>query len=784
MDAASTDSPSGHDTQNRVANPAHGPFDDTLKNSANGEPAVQDNATDTMSNPPLSDNGTLEKEPDMGEQKELVVKLKFKTDNAPILPSEIANMGPGSATMDPAQESASLDSSRLSAEDTSIKLEPEDIGNITAQDLNSSGTHKIQGDESSDTTLTQQPLNEHMNESHQTNTPQDKTVPEEHPVSGNNGVCHGSTVAELQTSHTADPKEDHQLPIKVDDGEQAGGEHDETDRLLPDTPSVPDNIPAPGRDVNKLKDEDMDIDKEQVSTLQSQRLGVSQSIAESTVDGIFGQSHKLDTTPIQFTIDSTSPLLGTQNITKKPPVANSLSSYSKSVSGRQTPQPASHPGHQRSQSYMPPAFASRPPPSSYQRGHPPSAFQPFAYGNNSGPSAYIMATPSPYGQMMSMSSQLGRGPGDYSMAALRDVIDGNPGPSAHRYTKAPPQVVNEDDRGQMMSMSSQPNYNMAALRDMVKGKSGPSAQRYTKARSQVFDENEEDKDDEYSDDDEPLRTRVKRHPSVMSEDSVIHMSSPPLTSIRDPHNDRSASSFLTDKETPEPDSSSAHKNPVRKPRPLPQPLRPDTSLNGNEDIDSTKINWCLPRYEVLPQPTLDDVPSAKISLPGLVREELLLSPDHSAQETHLLLNLFLPGQQALAEPDPQPAVALLNFHTIAVMVIECYVQYEIGDELGLGRGHFHDNHDDEGIGEYERVRDAKDADVDEIFFAVVDRWRAGRESKKESLTLIRGAQEFADQALDVIYYIKENGLLRGTEGKGKKKVRTEEEMVGGEAGCG
>ncbi|KAI0611901.1 hypothetical protein TUN205_03828 [Pyrenophora tritici-repentis] len=338
-----------------------------------------------------------------------------------------------------------------------------------------------------------------------------------------------------------------------------------------------------------------------------------------------------------------------------------------------------------------------------------------------------MATPSPYGQMMSMSSQLGRGPGDYSMAALRDVIDGNPGPSAHRYTKAPPQVVNEDDRGQMMSMSSQPNYNMAALRDMVKGKS------------------------------------VKRHPSAMSEDSVIHMSSPPLTSIRDPHNDRSASSFLTDKETPEPDSSSAHKNPVRKPRPLPQPLRPDTSLNGNEDIDSTKINWCLPRYEVLPQPTLDDVPSAKISLPGLVREELLLSPDHSAQETHLLLNLFLPGQQALAEPDPQPAVALLNFHTIAVMVIECYVQYEIGDELGLGRGHFHDNHDDEGIGEYERVRDAKDADVDEIFFAVVDRWRAGRESKKESLTLIRGAQEFADQALDVIYYIKENGLLRGTE---------------------
>ncbi|KAF2852068.1 hypothetical protein T440DRAFT_421883 [Plenodomus tracheiphilus IPT5] len=200
---------------------------------------------------------------------------------------------------------------------------------------------------------------------------------------------------------------------------------------------------------------------------------------------------------------------------------------------------------------------------------------------------------------------------------------------------------------------------------------------------------------------------------------------------------------------------------------------------------ASTIDFALPRYAVDRQPLekKDDIPSAKISIPGLVREELLLSPDHADQEIHLLLNLFLPAQQLLATPDPEPATAVLNFHNIAVMVIEAFVQFEIGDEFGTGRGHWHTDHDNDAEGEYIRVRDAKDANPDDIFFAVVDRWRAGIESGRKGVLLIRGAQEFCDVALDIIYYVKEHGLLRpelkGKKGKGKEK---DEENVDEEEG--
>ncbi|KAH9859440.1 hypothetical protein IAQ61_011221 [Plenodomus lingam] len=153
---------------------------------------------------------------------------------------------------------------------------------------------------------------------------------------------------------------------------------------------------------------------------------------------------------------------------------------------------------------------------------------------------------------------------------------------------------------------------------------------------------------------------------------------------------------------------------------------------------ATPIDFALPRYEVQRQPVIrkEDIPSAKVSLPGLVREELLLSPDHADQELHLLLNLFLPAQQRLATPDPAPATAVLNFHNIALMVIEAFVQYEIGDEFGTGRGHWHNDHDDDGEGEYVRVRDATEANPDDIFFAVVDRWRAGIESGRKGAWLV------------------------------------------------
>ena len=207
-------------------------------------------------------------------------------------------------------------------------------------------------------------------------------------------------------------------------------------------------------------------------------------------------------------------------------------------------------------------------------------------------------------------------------------------------------------------------------------------------------------------------------------------------------------------------------------RALPQPVETPKVEPSPPAANNGIGSWALPKYEVTLQPVekKDDVPSVKVSLPNLVREELLLSPDHAEQEVHLLMTLFIPGQETLTTPDPQPAIAVLNFHTIAVMVIEAFVQFEIGDEMSLGPPHLRglalNKVDDEM-----RIHDAKDADVDEIFFAVIDRWRAGMASSKENLSMIRGVQEFCDVALDVIYYIKENGLFKPEPKKRAKSAK-------------
>ncbi|EUC41671.1 hypothetical protein COCMIDRAFT_105530 [Bipolaris oryzae ATCC 44560] len=263
---------------------------------------------------------------------------------------------------------------------------------------------------------------------------------------------------------------------------------------------------------------------------------------------------------------------------------------------------------------------------------------------------------------------------------------------------------------------------------------------------------EDTREEPSSDDDEPLRTRLARHPSA-----------------------------------------------------APSPHAP------------SPINWKLPSYDIhfspspppklstasssRAKPTKDpSLPIAKISLPGLIREPLVLSPDHAAQELALLTNIFLPGQQALSTPDPEPALAVLNFHSIAMMVVEAYVQYEIGDEMGQSGPSSFPNHsassssssssdddDDEAKAkgkakakkeekEYMRIRCARTANVDDIFFAVIDRWRAGLESNKKSFKLIRGIQEFVDVALDVIFWIKEHGLLLDEEGGAKAKAKANDDV--------
>jgi hypothetical protein len=215
-------------------------------------------------------------------------------------------------------------------------------------------------------------------------------------------------------------------------------------------------------------------------------------------------------------------------------------------------------------------------------------------------------------------------------------------------------------------------------------------------------------------------------------------------------------------------------------------VKQDSVIELSDDDDeeaAAAISWKLPDFEVTYHPPATDknLPMAKVSILGakenLVRREVCLTEDHAHDEMELFLNVFLPAQQALQTPDPEPAHAVINFHTISVMVLETFVQYEIGDEMGRGYG-FHGGNISSQVRrpspsssdeEPTRTRSGQDADVDEIFFAVIDRWRAGLISGKGTLKLIRGCQEFCEIALDVIHYVKEHGLSQPKPKKRKER---------------
>lgn len=269
-----------------------------------------------------------------------------------------------------------------------------------------------------------------------------------------------------------------------------------------------------------------------------------------------------------------------------------------------------------------------------------------------------------------------------------------------------------------------------------------------------------------SDDDEPLVTRAPRHRSMTASPTIpASVLQPVEASAKGPTPQNAANASV----------SRVRGDPVNAPS------------DDSDEEAAEPISWKLPDFEATyyPPSKADEMPVAKVSIPNLVREEVALTEDHDKQEMQLFIDVFLPAQQALQAPDPEPAHAVLNFHTISVMVLEAFVQYEIGDEMGRGYG-FHSGNvegarrrptpsaSDE---EPTRTRSAKDADVDEIFFAVIDRWRAGLLSNKGTLKQIRGCQEFCDIALDVIHYVKEHGLLL-PEPK-KRKTRSDKGVARG-----
>ena len=265
---------------------------------------------------------------------------------------------------------------------------------------------------------------------------------------------------------------------------------------------------------------------------------------------------------------------------------------------------------------------------------------------------------------------------------------------------------------------------------------------------------QEEEHSEASDDDEPLVTRASRHRSATAEATVFPAAHEQAGSKVDtkPVKDALRSS-----------ASGVKANSV-------------IELSDDDTDKAESIDWKLPPYEATYYPPAkpEDGHMAKVSIPGKPRAEVALTEDHNQQEMQLFLDLFLPVQRALAQPDPEPAHAIINFHTISVMVLEAFAHYECGDEMGRGYGFFGGNEarrpsPSSSDGELPRTRSAKDADVDEIFFAVIDRWRAGLALGKETMKLIRGCQEFCDIALDVIHYVKDHGLLQPEPRKRKER---------------
>ncbi|KAF2021297.1 hypothetical protein BU24DRAFT_457287 [Aaosphaeria arxii CBS 175.79] len=175
-----------------------------------------------------------------------------------------------------------------------------------------------------------------------------------------------------------------------------------------------------------------------------------------------------------------------------------------------------------------------------------------------------------------------------------------------------------------------------------------------------------------------------------------------------------------------------------------------------------QMSWKLPDYEAILQTATskNKEDTAKISLPGMPREEIILSPDHSALEFKLLENVFIPSQRDMAarmtgmNPSLDPKISLLNFHNIAILVIESIV--ELSNSSGSGSAN-------------------TTLDVDEIFLTSLDKWRVGLLMERENYLAVRGVQEFCDVGLDIIHHIVENGLvdeiLSAIEAQQKRKVR-------------
>lgn len=155
-----------------------------------------------------------------------------------------------------------------------------------------------------------------------------------------------------------------------------------------------------------------------------------------------------------------------------------------------------------------------------------------------------------------------------------------------------------------------------------------------------------------------------------------------------------------------------------------------------------------------------DFPSTKVTVPGMIREEILLKPQHPKFSVTLLREVFVPLHQRLypaGTRDPEPAYSILNFTTIANIVVGVYfIQKEDGYK-------------------------PEEANTDEVFFSAIDNWRVGTATARDRYETIRGVQEFCDVVLEVVFWIKEHGLGE-EDGPRKRQERSDKGVKRGPKG--
>lgn len=148
----------------------------------------------------------------------------------------------------------------------------------------------------------------------------------------------------------------------------------------------------------------------------------------------------------------------------------------------------------------------------------------------------------------------------------------------------------------------------------------------------------------------------------------------------------------------------------------------------------------------------------------MVRNELQLNMEVPELEFKLFDSVFIPLHKQTYPPptmDPEPKHSVLNFHIIANIFISVFRTIE-----------------------EETQTPAQHADSDEVFFSAIDKWRVGRALERREYGMIRGIHEFCDIGLEVLAWLKEDGIGQVRQRRERSDKGTKRGPRGSKKGAG